>query len=539
MKKKGFAAVCLAAIMLATCVLFAGCLGGESAQTASKEYVIQYADSAGTHTLTVADGMPYAIETIPVKTGYTFTGLFDAEEGGVRYVSANGASIEPFTDKKNMVLFPQFTANEYTVILDYQGAPVAGSRSFTVAYGSNLPELPDNPFVAHKVFKGWYTQPDRGGIRISDEYGLLPVVSVFNENNFDISGTSVTLYAGFEGIKYNVTLCFDGGTTEKIEAEYDMPVSKILSQTRVNGNAALTWSLSRDGEPFTGGITSDTTLYAVEYAPVIEFDTVGGGALPPVVARAGDALVLPTPVKTAAKFLYWTDENGEEYNADTMPEKSTTLKAAWQAKLEFDENGGTDVDDISVAAGEKISLPVPERVGYLFAGWYTADNALYASETMPAAGIALKAGWYKEKTDTVILISSTYFNDYSNSAPSTGSACYEIDYGKYAGGASSATFKIDWHVNIRMMDPSAISVSVDFYSRKQISSYYLMDTVSFDNITNSYKTCTFSTVHSVSDSFYACWYRVGGWDGAVNKTVYHLTDYYYTIHYPDTGALYL
>ena len=61
-------------------------------------------------------------------------GLYDAEVGGTQYVSASGASLSPFNDGKNMVLFPQFKAKDYTVILDYQGAPVTGSRQLTASY---------------------------------------------------------------------------------------------------------------------------------------------------------------------------------------------------------------------------------------------------------------------------------------------------------------------------------------------------------------------------------------------------------------------
>ena len=119
-----------------------------------KEYVIQYTDDSGTYKLTVTDGMPFTLDVVPTKEGYKFIGLFDAEVGGTQYVSASGASLAPFTDGKNMVLFPQFKANDYSVILDYQGAQVPGQREFTVAYGDRLPELPVNLQGAHKTFVG-------------------------------------------------------------------------------------------------------------------------------------------------------------------------------------------------------------------------------------------------------------------------------------------------------------------------------------------------------------------------------------------------
>ena len=165
MKKKrfvGLISVALAMVMLCS-VFLSGCglFGADNNNdnnnnTTPTEYTIQYTDDVGTHTLTVTDGATYSLEVIPERTGYDFLGLFDAEVGGTQYVTANGSSLAPFTDKKNMVLFPQFAAKEYTVVLDYQGAAVTGQRSLTVKYDEKLPELPKNLSKEHSVFAGVY-----------------------------------------------------------------------------------------------------------------------------------------------------------------------------------------------------------------------------------------------------------------------------------------------------------------------------------------------------------------------------------------------
>ncbi len=403
MKKRSFAAVCMSMAILMLCVAcFSACelFGKEE----DKEYTIQYTDDAGPHTLTVSGGMPYSLDVVPAKPGYEFLGLFDAEVGGTQYVSASGSSLAPFTDKKNLVLFPQFKAKDYTVILDYQGAPVTGVRQLTVSYGASLPELPKNLTGEHREFLGWFTQPQCGGIQVADQYGLIPLVSVLTEQNFDLSGTSVTLYAGFEPEKHTVTFCFEAGMeTEEMQVAYDTPIGKVVPKTRVNGEAVLTWSKTQGGEVWNGKVTSDMVLYAVEYAPVIEFDSDGGSEVISVVARAGSTVALPTPTKDLAKFSHWEDMQGYRYESTTMPSNSISLKAVWQAKLVFDENGGSDVDDISESAGTSIELPTPERDGFIFAGWYTVDKDQYTSTKMPAEGIKLKAGWYKSKEKQFIL----------------------------------------------------------------------------------------------------------------------------------------
>ena len=117
MKTKFLSVISTVIAMLMTCTVFlAGCFGSGNntpEDTTPKEYTIQYTDDSGTHQITVTAGMPYALDVVPEKTGYTFTGLFDAEVGGTQYVSASGASLSAFTDGKNMVLFPQFKAKLY------------------------------------------------------------------------------------------------------------------------------------------------------------------------------------------------------------------------------------------------------------------------------------------------------------------------------------------------------------------------------------------------------------------------------------------
>lgn len=394
MKSKSLTVVICIVLIITMCMGLTAC-NLFNTGTESKSYTIQYTDDFGLHELTVAEGNLYSLETIPEREGYIFDGLFDAEVGGTQYVSAKGSALSAFTDGKSIVLYPQFKAKEYTVILDYQGAQVTGSHQITVAYGSSFPELPKNLALEHKEFSGWYTAENCGGVKVADEYGLIPVVSVLNKDNFDISKDTIYLYAGFEDEMFDIICCFEAGMdTETVKVAYDTPVSQIVTQTRVDGNAPLTWSKSQGGEVFNGKVTGEMVLYAVEYAPVIELDSNGGNAVNPVVARAGSTISLPTPTKDLAKFAYWEDMQGNRYDSATMPDKSISLKAVWQAKIVFDENGGTDVDDISETAGTTISLPTPEKEGFIFAGWYTLDGSKYSTDSMPVEGIMLYAKYY-------------------------------------------------------------------------------------------------------------------------------------------------
>ncbi len=404
---KSFLAVLIAAAMC--CATLSGCFGDcFGGDTTPKEYTLQYTDDSGTHQITVTGGEPYSIESVPQRDGYEFLGLFNAETGGKQYVSAQGASLSVYSDKKNLVLFPQWKAKQYSLVLDYQGAESSGARSFTVEYGSNLPALPLDLHLEHKVFCGWYTKENCGGLQVADKNGLVPVVSVVNKDNFILSqdSTRINLYAGFTTATYSVTLNFGSGLgTETIKAPYGTNVKDLVYDTRnVNGEAVYKWSSKSDlSDEFYGSVEGELMLYAKVWANAVNFNTDGGKKLAPVVAATGANITLPEPEKDLCKFLYW-EYNGQRYTATTMPSTSITLKAVWQAKIALDENGGSGVDDISVLAGNSITLPTPVKEGFIFAGWYKKDKELYTSTTMPSTGVALTAGWYKAEQKTVTLV---------------------------------------------------------------------------------------------------------------------------------------
>lgn len=173
MKKRNLILLCTIALTIAICFTMTACdlFGGDDEDenidepnNTPSEYTIQYTDDSGTHTITVKGGDLYALEVIPQRDGYEFLGLFDAQVGGTQYVASNGSALSPFTDKKNIVLFPQFAPKQYTVVLDYGDAAVTGEREFAVNYGEKLPELPKNLSLDHSTFSGWYTEPNAGFI---------------------------------------------------------------------------------------------------------------------------------------------------------------------------------------------------------------------------------------------------------------------------------------------------------------------------------------------------------------------------------------
>ena len=249
----------------------------------------------------------------------------------------------------------------------------------------------------------------------------------------------------------------DGGAdkAEEVEVEYNTPISEVVPETRNSeGQAVLSWSKTSSGDQiFTGNITDDTVLYAVEWAPVIELDLNGGEGKNAVVAREGATVALPTPVRENYKFLYWETMSGEEANITKMPADGAQLKAVWQAMLVFDENGGTEVNDISQEAGTAITLPTPEKEGFIFAGWYNASKDQYTSTTMPTTSVELKAGWYKSRTETIIVKKDSNSED-------DWVYCYNTD-------TTPRGPKADWRTEINLAEflpenGSTVSISISY-----------------------------------------------------------------------------
>jgi len=144
--------------------------------------------------------------------------------------------------------------------------------------------------------------------------------------------------------------------------------------------------------------TSTTVTYT------ITFETNGGTAVSPIVLAAGATVTAPTaPTKTDFTFAGWYSDVGltTAYTFGTMPAENITLYAKWNAvvlqqTISFEENGGTDVTNITQAIGSAVVAPsAPTKVGYAFGGWYT-DSGLttaYTFGVMPSTALTLYAKW--------------------------------------------------------------------------------------------------------------------------------------------------
>lgn len=521
--------------------------GDKTAGETQTSFVIQYTDDTGTFNISVEDGQPYAMSAVPYREGYVFVGLFDSEVGGTQYVNSKGSSVSVFTDKKNIVLFPRFEAKKFTVVLDYQGAAVNGAREIEVSYDAKIKDLPTGLYMKDKDFMGWYTRPNREGAQIADAYGVIPTMSLINSTNFDLSDPNgyIRLYAGFRGELHTVTFNFEENLpAEEIEVEHGTAISKVVTETRVNNKAVITWSKKPNDTAkesvFNGKVTEDMVLYACEYAPVIDFDANGGKDEASIVAKAGSAIQLPAPVRKNYVFAGWYTAGGARFNATTMPSDSVKLIAKWNPMIVFDERGGKEVNDISNVAGSKVTLPETEKDGYIFAGWYTEQGNIYTSTSMPSNSIKLVAKYYKILTKKIVVIdeSKNYQHSSTSSSPSMAYS-HKIDLSDiYNSGAKRIKITAHYSSKIsRTSDDPDLYTYMAYYSQNTASdAYKVWEYKDLHKYTTEWGSYTRTTaINLIGDSLYVCYYydyrNIIGIYGA-------WTNFWLKIEYPDTTTLY-
>lgn len=276
MKKFNIAIMTITLVAVLTMMLCAcGLFGGDDDPTDNepKEYTIQYTDDDGPHMLKVTEGEPYALETIPARRGYVFTGLYDAETGGTRYVNAQGASLSVYSEGKSMVLFPQFEPLKLTLVLDFGDAAYNGPKRIEVAYGDPLPQLPSQYEIelADHEFVGWYDSDRYNAKQLTDNNGIAIADITIDFDAFTANGSNITLYARFEPVDHMVTLIYSQ-SEQAIQLGYKHGEQFSPADVKIfnNGLAVTAWSTRKNDmslmDEFDGKVTEDVTLYPARWS---------------------------------------------------------------------------------------------------------------------------------------------------------------------------------------------------------------------------------------------------------------------------------
>ena len=228
---------------------------------------------------------------------------------------------------------------------------------------------------------------------------------------FEMTGGSIadcTASKGSALYLYNGIMYADGGTVDGTVWVDDSAYSNTDSRITTKGITGVT---SFKKEVSTRGVNSRMD-YGIYYGGITGDGTVSGVTMTYLIDGAEYAKqMLPSaglatrPDDPAAKTGYtlggWNKADGTawDYGNDTVT-GDITLYAKWipnTYKLTFNTNGGSDVTPKNVTYGELFGeLPVPVREGYVFMGWFDAQESTQYDATTQLdkdADITLYAKW--------------------------------------------------------------------------------------------------------------------------------------------------
>lgn len=198
---------------------------------------------------------------------------------------------------------------------------------------------------------------------------------------------------------------------EPLTVTFGVIVTEDTFYCMVNGTVVFTRSSTLEGTfvGFKSGAGADVQFSNVritENATTVTLEP-GDGTLPegtqnPFKVNTGDAIgTLPVPHLDGYQFVAWM-YNGEaitESRTFLATERNVTLTAQWaevgaQVTVTFDAGEGTVSETTrTLAAGSAIgTLPVAERGGYRFLGWYDEDTVV-TEETIFVSDATLTAKW--------------------------------------------------------------------------------------------------------------------------------------------------
>ncbi len=328
--------------------------------------------------------------TLPncTKDDYEFVGWYDGDtcvgQAGEEYTVFDDVALKAHYEKKEAVIC--------TVTFDADGGKIEGGNiAVKVGDTITLPICTKDDYE----FVGWYDGDICAG-RSGEDY----TVSV-----------DVTLKAHYEKKEDETIICTvtfdaDGGDTARKSIEAEKGSAIILPACSKTGYEFLGWFSALDdnicigqaGEEFTvqGDISLKAHFEKKETEKVtITFDADGGKEVKTIKAAKGDTIRLPKTEKEGYSFLGWyTEKDGGILlgipGSEMKAVKDMTAYALWEKEAEKDSDNDADPEtckvtfhagkgtiktkEITIIKDGSLYLPMPEREGYDFIGWYLDDD---------------------------------------------------------------------------------------------------------------------------------------------------------------------
>jgi uncharacterized repeat protein (TIGR02543 family) len=263
--------------------------------------------------------------------------------------------------------------------------------AITVSEGESR-SLPGDPVREGFTFVAWYLDPD-----FTDESSLT-----------GIPQANVTLYAKWNVNQYNIEFDSRGGSeVQTINQDFQTTLTAPTPPIR-EGYSFSGWyrtqNLTGTEYEFTTMPAENILLYAKWTANSysLTFNSAGGSLVSTITQTFETSVSAPQPPnRTGYTFLGWfiNSTTSDSYQFVTMPAQNISLTARWrinQYTITFESRAGSNVSPITLDFNSEIGdLPIPERDGFSFGGWYVNPEltSLFNGNVMPSNDIVLYAKW--------------------------------------------------------------------------------------------------------------------------------------------------
>ena len=384
----------------------------------------------------------------PVKEGYKFEGWYAGEE---RWIFVG------YFVTENLDLVAKWSIAEYEISYEYDGAEEVEDAPTSYTMLDDDIDLPEPTKVGY-TFLGW----------CETEELLNPTKKLASGSTGDM-----TYYAKWQVNEHKISFESNGGTQyEDLDFEYngnvELPTPErtgyqflywsteenmqhkyvgdfdedtdltLYARWMVNGNApytVLVYKQNLDGtysmtpsETITLDAQPETTVQAQNYGYAGFNDpnylpsglVVSDGSLKLKVFypratyqiqyydgnnwqyyyfKYEEKVEVPEPSKVGYVFTGWNMEIPEK-----MPSYNFGISATWQAnlyKVTFDVNGGDALAKAEYMYGQQVELPTPTFAGYEFAGWYCEGRKVENGNWSYLKDVTLVANWATLSDDFV------------------------------------------------------------------------------------------------------------------------------------------
>lgn len=310
--------------------------------------------------LTGGAGMALNWPADPAKQGYVFDGWY--QDSAYRTKAETLTTMPAFSDSsKGMTLYAKWQPGETKYVVEYYQEQLGGGYS-VIESEKPTGTTESEAAVPVKEYPGFHEKS-------AEKKTIAPdgstVVKVYYDRN-----------------SYNVTFKLKndkGNGMDDVVKRYKYAETLTAPNASLSGYTFMGWT------PELPEIVTESAEYTAQWTAndnAVTFVTDGGTEVADQTIKTDEKISEPSaPEKTGYTFDGWYTDRSctKAWNFDNEVSDAVTLYAKWTAKtyqVTLDANGGKAASDSMTVTYDSTyaGLPTPERAGYDFLGWFTAQT---------------------------------------------------------------------------------------------------------------------------------------------------------------------